>query len=75
MRELTIRNIENLKKYIFLKNGAMYSILFLGIIMVMDSFGVGIPSWISPIITFGTVGFFFWKSQVHLDNAKKGESK
>ncbi|MEM4272082.1 MAG: DUF475 domain-containing protein [Candidatus Bilamarchaeaceae archaeon] len=75
VRELTIRNIENVKKYIFLKNGAMYSILFLGIIMVLDAFGAHIPSWVSPIITFGVVGFFFWKSCVHLDNSKKGESK
>ncbi len=74
VRELTIRNIENVKKYIFLKNGAMYSIFFLGIIMVLDAFGAGIPSWISPIITFGTVGFFFWKSRVHLDR-EKGKKK
>jgi len=75
VRELTIRNIENVKKYVFLKNGAMYSILFLGIIMVLDAFGAHIPSWISPIITFGVVGFFFWKSCIHLDNSKKGEAK
>lgn len=71
VRELTIRNIENVKKYIFLKNGAMYSILFLGVIMVLDAFGAHIPSWLSPIITFGVVGFFFWKSCMHLDGEKK----
>jgi hypothetical protein len=68
VRELTIRNIENVKKYVFLKNGAMYSILFLGSIMVIDSFGFHLPSWLSPIITFGVVGFFFWKSHLHLKN-------
>jgi hypothetical protein len=62
VRELTIRNVENIKKYRFLKNGAMYSIFFLGIIMVMDSFGFHIPNWISPLITFAVVGFFFYKS-------------
>lgn len=66
VRELTIRNIDNIKKYIYLKNGAMYSILFLGVVMVLDAFGVELPSWISPILTFGTVAYFFWKSQKHL---------
>ena len=64
VRELTVRNIETVKKYKYLKNGAMYSVLFLGLIMVCDSFGVKIPQWISPIITFSVVGFFLWKSVV-----------
>jgi len=62
VRELTIRNVDNIKKYKYLKNGAMYSILFLGTIMIADSFGVQIPFWVSPLITFGVVGFFLWKS-------------
>ncbi len=66
VREFTIRNIENVKKYVYLKNGAMYSILFLGAIMVLDGFGFGIPEWLSPIMTFAIVGFFFWKSVEHL---------
>jgi uncharacterized protein len=63
VRELTIGNIDRIKKYVFLKNGAMYSILVLGAIMIYDSFGGHIPEWISPIATFGIVGFFFWKSK------------
>ena len=63
VRELTIGNIERIKKYIYIKNGAMYSILFLGAIMWLDSFGFHIPSWVSPVITFGVVGFFFLKSR------------
>ncbi|HSQ94181.1 MAG TPA: DUF475 domain-containing protein [Methanoregula sp.] len=62
VRELTLRNVDKIKKYRYLKNGAMYSILFLGIIMVLDSFGVHIPFWVSPAITFGVVGFFLVKS-------------
>jgi uncharacterized protein len=62
VRELTIRNVDNIKKYLYLKNGAMYSIFFLGAIMIMDSFGFDIPFWVSPLITFGIVGFFFAKS-------------
>ncbi len=66
VRELTLRNIENVKKYVFLKNGAMYSILFLGAIMILDSFGFGIPEYLSPLVTFAVVGFFYWKSLGHL---------
>jgi len=62
VRELTIRNVDNIKKYRYLKNGAMYSICFLGIIMILDSFGVHIPFWVSPVITFAVVGFFLVKS-------------
>ncbi|PKG33605.1 DUF475 domain-containing protein [Methanoregula sp.] len=62
VRELTVRNVENIKKFLYLKNGAMYSIFFLGIIMILDSFGVHIPFWVSPAITFGIVGFFYVKS-------------
>jgi uncharacterized protein len=62
VRELTLRNVDNIKKYRYLKNGAMYSICFLGIIMMMDAFGVHIPFWVSPLITFGVVGLFLVKS-------------
>ncbi len=63
VRQLTVGNIERIKKYVFLKNGAMYSILVLGIIMILDAFHTGLPSWISPVITFIIVGYFFEKSR------------
>jgi uncharacterized protein len=62
VRELTLRNVDNIRKYRYLKNGAMYSIFFLGIIMILDSFGISIPFFVSPLITFGVVGYFFLKS-------------
>ena len=62
VRELTLRNVDKIKRYRYLKNGAMYSILFLGTIMILDSFGIHIPFWVSPAITFGVVGFFLLKS-------------
>jgi hypothetical protein len=62
VRQLTVGNIERVKKYLFLKNGAMYSILCLGIIMLCDSFGLDLPSWLSPVITFAIIGYFFFKS-------------
>lgn len=66
LRKLTVSNIERIKKYKYLKNGAMYSILFLGAIMVLDSFGYHIPHYLSPVITFGTVGYFFLKSKTEI---------
>lgn len=66
LRQLTVSNIDRIKKYKYLKNGAMYSILFLGIIMVLDGFGYHIPPYVSPLITFGTVGYFFYKSRIDL---------
>jgi hypothetical protein len=70
VRQLTIGNIERVKKYAYLKNGAMYSIMFLGIIMVLHAFGAHIPEYISPIITFGVIGLFFWKSKREADRLK-----
>ncbi|MEK7588400.1 MAG: DUF475 domain-containing protein [Patescibacteria group bacterium] len=66
VRELTLRNIENIKRYVYLKNGAMYSILVLGVIMVLHSFGFHIPEWLSPLTTFIIIGYFFWKSKIEL---------
>lgn len=63
VRQLTVSNIDRVKRYIFLKNGAMYSIFFLGAIMLANSFGLHIPSWFSPIITIMVVGYFFLKSK------------
>ncbi len=66
VRELTLRNIERIKKYAYLKNGAMYSILVLGVVMVMHSFGAHIPEYVSPLSTFIIIGYFFWKSKLEL---------
>ena len=66
VRHLTMKNIERIKKYVYLKNGAMYSILVLGIIMILHSFGFSVPEYVSPLATFIIIGFFFWKSKVHL---------
>lgn len=70
LRKLTVSNIDKIKKYKYLKNGAMYSILFLGTIMLLDGFGFHIPHWLSPVITFGTVGYFFYKSHAELKAEK-----
>jgi hypothetical protein len=70
VQRLTVKGVDKIKEYIYLKNGAMYSVLFLGAIMIAESFGMHIPSWISPVVTVLVVGFFFYKS--HKALIKKG---
>lgn len=74
VRKLTISNIENVKKYKYLKNGAMYSVFALGIVMILDSFGFHIPKWISPLMTFAIVGAFFKKSYMDIKKEKNKTS-
>ena len=62
VREITVKNVDSIRNYRFLKNGAMYSIFCLGIIMILDSFGFEIPGFVSPVITFGVVGYFLYRS-------------
>lgn len=66
VRQLTMGNIENIKKYIYLKNGAMYSILFLGAVMVLEGFHVEVPEFVSPVATIAIIAFFFLKSKIHI---------
>ncbi|MBI5731850.1 MAG: DUF475 domain-containing protein [Candidatus Magasanikbacteria bacterium] len=75
VRQMTVGNIHRVKKYIYLKNGAMYSILFLGLVMLLEGFGLPVPSWVSPVITFATIGYFFRKSHLHLKVQLMAEKK
>ena len=68
VRQLTMGNIENIKKYVFLKNGAMYSILCLGMVMILEGFKVEIPEYITPLVTILIIIFFFLKSKKHASN-------
>jgi hypothetical protein len=63
VRQLTLSNIEKIKKHKYLKNGAMYSIFALGIVMILNGFNVHVPAWFSPSITFLIIGYFFYKSK------------
>lgn len=63
VRQFTMGNIERIKKYAYLKNGAMYSVLSLGTIMLLEAFGAHVPPFAAPLITFVVVGYFFWKSK------------
>ncbi len=63
VRQLTAANIDRVKKYVYLKNGAMYSVLCLGLVMITEGFGVHVPEWIAPVATIATIGYFFQKSR------------
>lgn len=63
VRQLTVGNIDRIKKYLYLKNGAMYSILILGTVMLAHSFGAHIPEWFSPVVTSVVIVFFYLKSK------------
>lgn len=62
VRELTVRGIDLINKFAYLKNGAMYSIGFLGGIMVLESFGKEFPFWLAPLNTFLLIGIFLFLS-------------
>ena len=66
VRELTIKGIEKVSQYKWLKNGAMTSIGLLGLIMILKSFGVHIPEYLPTIFTIGLVGLTFWRSRQFL---------
>ena len=63
LRRLTVQNIENIKKYVYLKNGAMYAIGALAVIMLFGAFGHAAPEWLSPLVMLAIVGYFFGRSK------------
>ncbi len=63
VRELTIKGIDTIAKYKYLKNGALTSIGFLGLFMIIEAFHVELPSVVPILVTFGLVGFAFWWSR------------
>ena len=71
VRQLTIKNVNTIKKYKYLSKGAMYSISFLGLVMLLDSFGYKFPTWLPPVSTFLIVGYFFYISKKDIDNHSK----
>ncbi|HRH31881.1 MAG TPA: DUF475 domain-containing protein [bacterium] len=62
VRYMTVSNIERIKKYALLKNGAMYSVLALGTIMLLHGFGAHIPEWVSPVVTAIIIAYFGYQS-------------
>ena len=62
VREFTIRGIDLIAKFAYLKNGAMYSIGVLGGIMISESFGIHYPFWLAPLITISLLALFLFMS-------------
>ncbi|OGL74347.1 hypothetical protein A3D72_00810 [Candidatus Uhrbacteria bacterium RIFCSPHIGHO2_02_FULL_57_19] len=62
VRDLTIRGIDRVARYKWLKNGAMTSIGFLGVFMMVEAFGIELPEWIPTVITLALVGVAFFAS-------------
>ena len=58
VREFTIRGIDLITKFAFLKNGAMYAIGVLGGMMVLESFGHEYPFWLAPLNMVILLGIF-----------------
>lgn len=70
VRDLTIRGIDKVGQYRWIKNGAMTSIGVLGAFMVSEAFGVHLPQWLPTVTTLGIVGLTFWSSHRHLKAAE-----
>jgi uncharacterized protein len=70
VRELTIKGIDTIAKYKYLKNGALTSIGFLGLFMIIEGFNVDLPSYVPIIVTFLLIGVAFYLSRRLLKSAK-----
>jgi hypothetical protein len=71
VRELTLKGLNVITKYAYLKNGAMYSIGSLGIIMVLESFGRDFPIWLAPLNTILILFIFLYLSVLEIRKAEK----
>ena len=49
VRKLTVRGLDLITKFAYLKNGAMYAIGVLGGLMMLESFGHEFPFWLAPL--------------------------
>ena len=74
VREVTIRGIDTIEKFAYLKNGAMYSIGVLGFFMVSESFGKEHPYWLAPLNTFALLAVFVYLSVREIALARKMSS-
>ena len=63
VRQLTVKGIDTVAKYRYLKNGALTSIGFLGLFMLIGAFGLELPAYVPIASTLLLVGVAFWKSR------------
>ncbi len=72
VREITIKWINVISRYAYLKNGAMYSIGALGVVMILESFGKEQPFWLAPLNTIVILSIFLYLS--YKETKKVGET-
>lgn len=70
VRELTIKGINKVAEYKWLKNGALTSIGFLGAFMILEALEVHVPEWLPTVVTCSLVGVTFWASHRHIQKNK-----
>lgn len=75
VRELTVKGTDVIAKFAYLKNGAMYSIGFLGAMMVFEAFGRGFPFWLAPLNTLLLLIVFMGLSIRELKLAKQNKNR
>jgi hypothetical protein len=75
VRQFTVKGIDVITKFAYLKNGAMYSVGSLGFLMVLEAFGREYPFWLAPANTFILLIIFFVLSYKEIKDAEtqKGE--
>jgi hypothetical protein len=66
VREVTVRGIDLVSKFAYLKNGAMYSVGVLGVLMVGESFHFEFPFWAAPLNTLIVLVIFMGMSIAEL---------
>jgi uncharacterized protein len=74
-RQLTVKGVEIISKFAYLKNGAMYSIGVLGTIMILESFGKEFPFWLSPLNMIFLLGIFWFLSYREMKMVEKEKAK
>jgi hypothetical protein len=75
VRQFTVKGINVITKFAYLKNGAMYSVGSLGFLMVLEAFGKEFPFWLAPVNTLILLIIFFGLSVREIKEAasQKGE--
>ena len=75
VRTFTIRGMDLIAKFAYLKNGAMYSIGLLGTMMLLESYGKEYPFWLAPINTVALLAIFLYLSYREMQMAKRKKEK
>lgn len=73
VRELTIRGLDQVARYRWLKNGAMTSIGVLGSIMVGHALGLHPPEWLPTAVTLIIIGLAFIRSRQEIRKGYRPE--